>query len=268
MTSIPQNEGRRLFGLNASAYEEARPPYPSWMFDALVRQNALFPGANILEIGAGNGLATRNLVEIDIASITVVEPDERFAPLLQSILKQSIGTYELLHNPFEQTQLAASAFDLVVIATAYHWLDAETRVQTLARLVKPGGHVALLWNVFQDLNRVDLFHEATNDLLARLSCGPSETSERLPFALDRVAREAEFLQQGTFELVMYGESHWPLELNLEQLRNLYQSFSNLARLDEHERNRILDELVDVGRTQFAGSVTRHMTSPLYLFRRK
>ena len=267
MKLIQENEGRHLFGLNAEAYDDARPPYPNWMFETLISQKALFPDANTLEIGAGNGLATRRLIELGISSLTVLEPDKRFAPLLHSILEPSSCNYQILHAPFEEAPLSVSTFDLVISATAFHWLDAKTRVQKLAHLVKSGGYVALLWNVFQDLNRADPFHETSKSLLESLPSSPSGKPDSLPFALDKSAREKEFLQAGEFELVMYAESHWQLELNPKQLRNLYAGFSNLAKLDVKERDDILNKLVYLAQTEFSGRVIRNMTSPLYLFRR-
>ena len=233
MKRIQENEGRHLFGLNAYSYEDARPPYPDWIFESLTQQNALFSGAKILEIGAGNGLATRKLVTFE-AALTIIEPDERFAPLLHSILETGEGSYHLLHSAFEETPLAASTFDLVVCATAFHWLDTKTRVEKLANIVKSGGYVALLWNVFQDLHHDDPFHEASKPLLSNLPSNPSGKPDSLPFALDKSAREQEFLAERQFELVMYAESHWQYELNPEKLRKLYEGFSNLAQLGAAE----------------------------------
>lgn len=236
------------------------------MFQALVDQNALFTGAATLEIGAGNGLATRQLIQFGVSPLILFEPDIRFAPLLHSVFEDSGCDFEIRYEAFEEAKLEPASFDLVVIATAFHWLDSNTRVKKLEEIVKTNGFVALLWNVFGDRNRADTFHEASKYLLEGLDASPSGP-DRLPFALDRAAREQEFLQGGNFELVMYGESHWSLELNPVQLRNLYEGFSGLSRLTEEERNQILDELVYLAETKFSGLVTRNMTSPLYLFKR-
>jgi SAM-dependent methyltransferase len=268
MKIISEREGRHLFGLNATGYDDVRPPYPAWMFEALVNQKALFSGAATLEIGAGNGLATRQLVKLGASPLILLEPDRRFSPLLHLVLEASDCNYQIRHEPFEDAELERASLDLVVIATAFHWLDSNTRVKKLSEIVKPNGHVALLWNVFGDLNLADPFHEASKYLLQDLDASPSNKPKHLPFALDRAAREQEFLRNGNFELVMYAESHWPLELNPEQLRKLYEGFSHIARLAEEKRNQILNDLAHLAETHFSGLVIRNMTSPLYLFRRK
>ncbi len=156
---------------------------------------------------------------------------------------------------------------LVVIATAFHWLNPNTRVEKLSQVTKSNGYVALLWNVFGDSSRADPFHEATVELLGSLEASPSTEPDKVPFALDKEAREREFLQGGSFELALYAESRWQLELSPEKVKMLYEGFSSIARLPEARRSQVLAELARITETEFSGMVTRNMTSPLYLFRR-
>lgn len=267
MNLIGEAEGRGLFGLNVSGYNAVRPAYPEWIYLLLAEQRALFPNAATLEIGAGNGLATRQLVQYGVSPLTLLEPEKRFAPLLRSLTEASACTADIRHEAFEDAHFEPSSFDLVVIATAFHWLDPNTRVEKLSQVVKPNGHVALLWNVFGDSSRADPFHEATVEVFGSLAASPSTEPDKVPFALDREAREGEFSQDGNFELELYAESRWQLYLNPEQVKLLYEGFSHIARLPEARRNRILTELARIAEAEFAGRVTRNMTSPLYLFKR-
>ena len=249
------------------AYHESRPPYPEWMFNLLVQQKALYPGTRTLEIGPGNGLATRKLVAFGASPVTLVEPDNRFAQLLESISDHDGEPCRIIHKPFEETQLPASSFDLVIVATSFHWLDPLTRVEKLAKLTRSGGAVALLWNVFQDLNLPDPFHEATKEMLAELSNSPSGKPDGMPFALDRRARESEFTANNDFELRMYAESYWKLVLKPRDVHSLYEGFSNISRLPLAERTDLLNRLESVAKSKFSGRVERNMTSPLYIFSR-
>ena len=135
-------------------------------------------------------------------------------------------------------------------------------------MLKPGGFVALWWNVFQDLHRADPFHDATQSILANLAISPSGAPDALPFALDRRAREADFARTGNFEAVVYAETRWTLVLDVPQVGRLYEGFSHIQRLPEAERARLLWQLMEIARTQFDGRVERNMTSPIYLARRK
>jgi len=268
MTQINSQEGKTLFGLNPDNYDQARPAYPNWMFSILKDQKAIFPGAVTLEIGAGNGLATRPLIEQGAEPLTLIESDERFAPLLRSIADEASGKCSIFHEPFESVQLPEASFDLAVIATAFHWLDPDTRVAKLAKVLRANGYVALLWNLFQDPSRPDPFHDATNELLANLAVSPSDTKDRLPFALDRQTIEKEFNQRDAFELVMYAESHWTLTYTTAQIVQLYEGFSGILRLSNNDRKQLLDRLAQIVEVDFGGVAQRNMTSPLYLFRRR
>lgn len=267
MNSIPETEGRRAFGANVQAYDTSRPEYPAWVFELLVSERVLYSDAVTLEIGPGNGLATRKLMELGVTSLTLVEPDERFAPFLNALSERAGKESRVVYQPFEDTELPYASFDLIVLATAFHWLDPKTRAKKLANLTRSGGFVVLLWNVFQDLNLEDAFHEATKDILAPLSHSPSGKPDSLPFALDRVSRDAEFKATNCFETTLYAESHWKLILDPTNVRSLYEGFSGISRLPDDDRTALLDRLESIAQVEFGGVVERNMTSPLYVFQR-
>jgi len=264
--TIREDEGRHLFGADAAAYDRVRPPYPASFFSLLEDQRALYPDAHVLEVGAGSAIATRQLIAAGAAPVTVIEPDVRFRDALVSLEDAAGGALTVLNVPFEEVELAPAGFDLVVVATAFHWLDARIRVQKIARALAPGGSAALLWNVFQDLDRTDEFHLATHALLGSLPASPSGP-DALPFPLDRAAREAEFVGSGGFAVTAYLETRWSLVLDPTQVIALYGGFSSIARLPGDERARLLERLGEIAEAEFGGRVVRHMTSVLYLFRR-
>lgn len=261
MERIPEKAGRQLFGDDPRAYDVVRPPYPEAVFSLLKDTGALYPGARTLEIGAGSGLATRRLLELGANPLVAIEPDARFHGML------ALPNVTVLPAGFEETHLHRGSFDLVAVATAFHWLDAGSRVVRIADALEPGGSVALFWNVFQDPTRPDRFHVATRELLGSLEVSPSATPDGLPFALDRPAREHEFLSSGRFACTAYQETHWSIVLSAPQIRALYGGFSSLARLPAEQRSIILDRLAEIAESRFGGRVTRNMTSVAYLFRR-
>lgn len=261
---IDPSEGRALFGLNPEAYDTVRPDYPPWVYERLRDSSALAKGAATLEIGAGSGLATRRLLEHGAGPLTVIEPDVRFAPLLESILERSTAECRLIRESFEDARLDRGAFDLVAAATAFHWVEQRAGLTKIFDVLRPGGYIALWWNIFQVLDRHDAFHEATYSLLAQLARSPSE-SEGIPFALDRIQRETA-LDRAGFRDIQYTESHWTLTLGTAQVGALYETFSGIQRLPEDERRNLLDALMRIGDERFDGRVERHMTTCLYLAR--
>ncbi len=265
---IDRSEGRSLFGLNPEGYEDARPAYPEAIYRFLVEHQALVPCTATLEIGAGPGVATRRLIELGANPISVVEPDRRFAPMLTALREATGADLRLISDAFEAVSLPARSFDLVAAATSYHWLDPQTALDKIADALAPGGYVALWWNVFQDLERDDAFHEATLPLFTNQAISPSGMPDAIPFALDRAARGAEFARNGAFEPVAYAQTCWTLVLDTPRVGRLYEGFSHIQRMPESERARLLHQLMEIVQTQFGGRVERNMTSPIYLARRK
>lgn len=261
---IDREEGRRLFGADADNYDQIRPDYPEDIYAYLCSRQILGRGTITLEIGAGSGLATRRLIELGANPLTVIEPDKRFFSQLQALGDNECLEFRVLDQPFEQANLPGRFYQLVVAATSYHWLEPELRLQRIAELLKPGGHVALWWNVFQDPDRADPFHEATSHLLSNLPNSPSAGNINLAFALDTRARLDEFRRSGKFLAPQCQVFAWTLVLNPEEVVSLYRTFSPLQQLPEERRTKILETLREIAEKQFGGKVERNMTSPLYV----
>jgi SAM-dependent methyltransferase len=261
---IKLNEGRRLFGMNPQGYEDARPEYPTWIFDHLRECGALIDGTPTLEIGAGTGKATRRLLEYGANPLTIVEPDARFAALLGTVIDASSANCRVVHESFEDAVLCDNQFDLIAAATAFHWIEPTSGLRKIKRLLRRDGFVVLFWNVLSDPDKEDLFHDATHDLLSSLTVGPSEKPDTVPFALDRGARQAEAKAAG-FKKTEYLDSRWSLMLTPEEVGKLYESFSHIQRLDADSRAKLLDDLMTIAELQFNGKVIRNVTSCLHVF---
>jgi SAM-dependent methyltransferase len=191
-----------------------------------------------------------------------VEPDERLA----EFLRRNIGdpALRVVVSSFEDADLEASAFDLGVSATAFHWLEEDAALRKVARLLRPGGWWAAVWNVFGDDSRPDPFHLATKhlDALSSPSAGPGD----IPFALDAEARIATLVRTGAFAALDSRTSQWSLVLDADQTVALYATYSNISLLPEREA--VLAEIGRIARDEFGGRVIRNMTTSLYLARRK
>jgi len=204
---IATSDGRELFGGVAESYAKARPDYPSALLQILVDHRALVAGVHTLEIGAGRGLATRQLIARGANPLTVVEPDRRFAKHLMA--PNQMCDFRLYTQAFEDTKFAPASFELAVLATSLPCIDPKKRVCRLAAVVKAGGFVAILNNVLQDPNKADEFHDATQSILQPLDVSPSGAPDTVPFAHERAAREAEFSDAGWFTMVAHWAGHSP-----------------------------------------------------------
>src|SRR5258708_644451 len=217
-SSIHRTFGRQAFGLDPGGYHAARPSYPDWVFDVLRERCGLAPNAVTFEIGAGTGTATRRLLELGANPLIAVEPDDRLATFLRRTIPDKALT--VLIATFEEAALPEASFDLGLSATASHWLTEDLALTKVAKLLRPGGWWAMVWNVFGDSHRPDPFHEATKLLLSG-SLGPSDGDGDTPFALDTQARLAPLERPQAFAHVELRASAGPLVLDVYQTLHLY-----------------------------------------------
>jgi SAM-dependent methyltransferase len=135
---VTDRETRRLsFGSVASDYDRYRPSPPPQALDWLIP-----PGATaVLDLAAGTGAVTRELVG-RVARVIAVEPDER----MRAVLAARSPEAEVLAGRGEDIPLPDACVDAVVISAAWHWLDPERAVPEIARVLRVGGVLGVIWN--------------------------------------------------------------------------------------------------------------------------
>lgn len=135
-------------------YSKVRPPYPDTLFlaigEALVQQEGR---PKILEIGAGDGLATGPMLELGRPEIHAVEPN----PVFVALLKERFGTAIDIHQgAFEAISWPRQSFDAVYAANSFHWLDAGKRFEMCYKALKSKGWLILFWNYYL-LDSIDIY---------------------------------------------------------------------------------------------------------------
>ena len=96
----------------------------------------------VLDLGAGTGKFTRSLVERGL-DVIAVEPDDVMRLTLTAVLP----TVRAPAGTGESIPLPDASVDLVTIAQAWHWMDAARAAVEIARVLRPGGSLALVWNI-------------------------------------------------------------------------------------------------------------------------
>jgi SAM-dependent methyltransferase len=259
---IERTFGRRAFGGDPGGYDAARPAYPDWVYQFLRDRCDLKANTPTFEVGAGTGTATRRLMELGANPLVAVEADHRLAAFLRKSIHDKALT--VVVEPFEQAVLRESSFDLGLSATAFHWIDEDLGLAKVARLLRPGGWWAMVWNVFGDPHRADPFHEATKSLL-KGQLSPSAGRGEIPFALDTESRLAALERAHAFDKVEHRSSSWSIVLDPDQTVALYATYSNVNIRPDREN--ILAELHRLARDEFQGRVIRNMVASLYVARR-
>lgn len=130
---------RTTFGSVAELYDRARPGYPAVVFDGLAELALLEPDSRVLEIGPGTGKATVDLARRGYA-VTGIE----LSPELAALARRNVPEAEIVVADFEDWEPAEAGFDAICAFTAFHWVAPELRYAKAARLLRPGGALAVV----------------------------------------------------------------------------------------------------------------------------
>ena len=219
-----------IFGRDADAYENARPSYPVAAIDHVL---GLVETTEGVEVGAGTGKATELVARAGLG-LTCLEPSPQMAELLRS---KSLPGVEVVVTRFEDWGGPQSVVDLVYAAQAWHWVDKVVGPGKALSVLRPGGGLALMWNI--PLDRYGGHEEIYSRLAPQLL---NERDERIKrrdehdWSIDM--DEAGFVDTARFT------HRWSEMLSSGAIRTLYSTYSDHMMLEEPTRSRLLDELFD------------------------
>jgi SAM-dependent methyltransferase len=201
------------FGTAAALYERARPSYPSDALDWLLPAGS----PDVLDLGAGTGKLTRLIAARDL-HVEAVDPSEQMLAELQGVLPDvptHVGTAERIPVP-------DASFDAVLVAQAWHWVDVPRAAAEVGRVLRPGGHLGLIWNNRDD--RVDWVREISALTPAGAGGG---------MAADNPVIGPPFGQ------IEYFVTEWSFPMTPAGLIDLFASRSYVIIASQEERERIL-----------------------------
>lgn len=130
------------FERGADDYVAARPGYPPALVDLLCAELGLGPGTDVLDLAAGTGKLTVDLVARG-AGVIAVEPVDA----MRERLLRDVAGVEVRDGTAEALPLDDASVSLVTVAQAFHWFDGPAALAEIRRVLRPGGGLALIWNV-------------------------------------------------------------------------------------------------------------------------
>jgi SAM-dependent methyltransferase len=238
------------FAKRVQDYIAGRPDYPPAVLAALP------PAETIVELGAGTGKFTQFLIG-RAKRIWAVEP---VAEMGAHILRPDGSGVEVISSRAEAVPLPAACADLVCCATAYHWFDYPEAPIEIHRLLKPGGHLALIWNRRDD--RVPWVAEFSKLL-------NSYVVDARRFGDDYWRQ---ILTDPRFELVAEQSFPFAHPTNLEGIVSRALSTSYVSLLPADEQDRVSEKIAAIAARHPALRDANEIPFPhlslLYLFRRK
>jgi ubiquinone/menaquinone biosynthesis C-methylase UbiE len=213
----PLPDWAHSFGGVAEAYERGRPTYPVEAVRWMLGEQPL----TVLELGAGTGKLTRVLAQLG-HDVHATDPD----PAMLQVLEREVPGVRTAEASAEEIPLGDASVDAVIAAQAFHWFDLDRALPEMARVLRPGGRVCLVWNYRNEkipwvrrLGTLIGTQEHQQDPAQSLIF-----SERFGFVEDR-----EF-------------THWQT-VHRKSILDLVLSRSNVAVLDEQGRDAKLAEVL-------------------------
>jgi SAM-dependent methyltransferase len=251
MNRLGRSDDPRLsFDAAVDVYDEVRPAYPQGVFDVLF---ALLPSRSyVVEVGPGTGQATKDLLARG-AVVHAIEISPAMAARLRSNLPSE--RLEVSVGDFETIDLTADSADALFSATAYHWISPQAQLDRPAKVLRPGGIIAIV-----DLIQVDSpddrgFFAAAQSIYERYGQGhsgpPAPTRDDAVPAIHKALTDDQ-----CFGNVAVHRYDWNQTYSASDYRKLMLSYSGTQMMGEDHRVGLLDDMESFVNERFDGFVTR------------
>jgi len=137
------NPTERFTG-RVESYRRFRPTYPPAVVDLLCRECCLGSDSQIADIAAGTGLLTQVFLAAGFP-VTAVEPNAEMRTACAT-LESQYARLRVIDGAAEATGLPGRSTDLITVAQAMHWFDLDRTRAEFARILRPGGRCAVIYN--------------------------------------------------------------------------------------------------------------------------
>ena len=245
---------KTTFNTAATLYDEVRPRYPA----ALIRDVVDFSGLNdhsrILEVGCGTGKATQSFVERGYELVCLDIGTDLIA-----VAKEKLKTFpnvSFVEQAFE-TWKPDGKFDLIISATAFHWVDPKVRYLKASEALKSKGFLAIFSN--QHVRKDEDFFAESQSLYDKYY--PPLTTNRPTHATNFPGAEA-------FQDSIKRVYPWKQTYSSEQYIKLLNTYSDHIALPDENKRLLFEGIVNLIETKYDGQITKHYAAVLDLWEKK
>lgn len=243
---------RATFDTVARLYDEVRPGYPDAIIDAIVARSRLPVKGRILEIGCGTGQITRPFAERGYAILAL-----ELGPALAALATEHLRPHPLVRVmpiAFEDWPVEREAFDLVLSAQAFHWIEPAFGLATAAEALTPQGAIALVWHL--DRSEHTDFYQATQPLYERFLPSDAQRAHVDPLEQRAMPYHDALGESRLFTGLTTVHHHWQRVYTGPQFLKLLQTFSNHQALPEPTKTQFFQGM-EAELARFGNRVTRH-----------
>jgi SAM-dependent methyltransferase len=212
---------------NPGDYEAARPSYPPAAVAWFVEHLRIAPGATVVDLAAGTGKLTRLLVPAG-ADLIAAEP----VAGMRATFRDVLPNVPIVATTAEQLPFRDGSLDAVTIAQAFHWFDEDRAIAALARAVRVGGRVGLVWNAR------DRSVPWVNDVWSIMD----RVEKRAPWRDHENWRDSAMRERPGFGPLHAAEFRHEQTISPAAMVQRVASVSHVAVLPQADRESVLDEV--------------------------
>jgi SAM-dependent methyltransferase len=138
-------DSTKRFSSRVADYVKYRPSYPRQVVDVCRDEMGLTRASAVADIGSGTGISAELFLK-NGNTVYGIEPNDDMRAAAEELLSPRYPNFRSMNGTAEATTLAGESVDLVIAAQAFHWFDKPAAAREFQRILRPGGHVAIVWN--------------------------------------------------------------------------------------------------------------------------
>ena len=251
---MPNTKLKTTFNTAATLYEEVRPGYPEKLIKDVIDLSGLEDHSRILEIGCGTGKATRSFTECGYELVCL----DIGADLI-AVAKEKLSDFpnvSFIERAFEAWK-PKGKFELIISATAFHWVDPKVRYLKASEVLESNGFLAIFSN--QHVRKDEGFFAETQNLYDKYY---------RPLVVDRPTHTTDIPGVEAFHSPVRRVYPWKQTYSSGQYVKLLSTYSDHIALPDENRHRLFEGIVNLIETKYNGQITKHYEAVLDLRRRK
>lgn len=243
---------RDTFDGAAERYDRARPRYPRPLVAELAQVADLGPDSRVLEIAPGTGQLTVPLAEFG-CRLTAVE----LGPSLAAVARRNLSAFprvDVQVADFERWELPDEPFDLVAIATAFHWFDPVMFLAKAASALRPGGRLAVV-TTHHVAGGTQEFFDRMQRCYERWDPA-TQPGFRSPTEDETATDTGEFERSEHFADVTVWRGAQEITYTTDEYLDVVLTYSGHLAMDEPSRRGLLACLRELLETRHGGRITK------------